>query len=672
MLAQSEFLSQLQLQSYKAFQRNGVVIFGDADWQNALIANFHQKQQNQTWFCVGEWQLENAHCVNAKQGNMLLGRECDVLLFDARKEFDANSFTSALGALVGGGLLIVVVNKTQDADEAELWLQTQWQQLTVIEENLPLPPLPDFTQAEKAQQYSEQAEAVSFIEKVVSGHRKRPLVLTADRGRGKTSALGIACAQLLEQKPLRILVTAPSIKAVEPVYQHAQRMLSTAQRVKKDRLEAGQGYIQFIAPDELLSTLPECDLLLVDEAAAIPVPMLKQITEQYHRLVFSTTIHGYEGCGRGFTLKFVDWLQKQRPGMKLCHLQQPIRWATNDNLEAWLYQAFLLDAELTPSQPAELGDISLINLRKSALISNPSVLKTCFALLVNAHYQTSPNDLLHLLQDEHCQIYVAQNNNEVVGVMLTVQEGNLDSNLVKDIQLGKRRPKGHLTPVTIINQLGYADVGALSTLRVMRIAVHPDLQGQGIGQQMLRQLEQSTLPHISYLSTSFGATEELITFWKQSGFESIRLGSMRDAASGCYSLLMVRQCGSQQGWINEAKSLFEELLPLSAASTYPKLEPSLLRTLLPASVSTCQSHLTKRTLIECYAQGGNNFESVSVWIQQWLLQCGLADVSDLMISKLFLNKDWSECAKQYGFPGRKQVEAQIRNELQVLITKFTL
>ncbi|PQJ42411.1 DEAD/DEAH box helicase [Vibrio campbellii] len=672
MLAQSEFLSQLQLQSYKAFQRNGVVIYGDADWQNALITDFHQKQQNQTWFCVGEWQLENAHCVNSKQGNMLLGRECDVLLFDARKELDANSFTSALGALVGGGLLIVVANKNQEANEAGLWLQTQWQQLTVIEENLSLPLLPAFIQAEKAHQYSEQTEAVSFIEKVVTGHRKRPLVLTADRGRGKTSALGIACAQLLEQKPLRILVTAPSIKAIEPVYQHAQRMLSTAERVKKDRLEAGQGYIQFIAPDELLSALPECDLLLVDEAAAIPVPMLKQITEQYHRLVFSTTIHGYEGCGRGFTLKFVDWLQKQRPGMKLCHLQQPIRWAVNDNLESWLYQAFLLDAELTPSQPAELDDISLINLRKSALISNPSVLKTCFALLVNAHYQTSPNDLLHLLQDEHCQIYVAQNNNEIVGVMLTVEEGNLDSNLVKDIQLGKRRPKGHLTPVTLINQLGYADVGALSTLRVMRIAVHPDLQGQGIGQQMLKLLEQTTAPHISYLSTSFGATEELIAFWKLSGFESIRLGSMRDAASGCYSLLMVRQCGSQQTWINEAKLLFEELLPLSAASTYPKLEPSLLRALLPTSVSTCPSHLTKRTLIECYAQGGNNFESVSVWIQQWLLQCGLADVSDLMISKLFLNKDWSECAKQYGLPGRKQVEAHIRNELQVLIAKFTV
>ncbi|MDW2178689.1 tRNA(Met) cytidine acetyltransferase, partial [Vibrio sp. 1637] len=169
--------------------------------------------------------------------------------------------------------------------------------------------------------------AVSLIEKVVNGHRKRPLVLTADRGRGKSSALGIACAQLLQHKPLRILLTAPSINAVEPVYQHAQRLLTDAKQMKKDRLEVGYGYIQFIAPDELLSSLPECDLLLVDEAAAIPVPMLKQITEHYHRLVFSSTIHGYEGCGRGFTLKFIEWLQQQRSGMKTYHMQQPIRWS---------------------------------------------------------------------------------------------------------------------------------------------------------------------------------------------------------------------------------------------------------------------------------------------------------------------------------------------------------
>jgi tRNA(Met) cytidine acetyltransferase len=673
MLAQSEFLSQLQTQSHDAFQRSGVVIYGDAEWQDALIADFYDHQSNQTWFCVGNCCPKGAYCVSGKQGNMLLGRECDVLVFDARSGVDANSFTAALGALVGGGLLLVIANKHEHPSEADLWMHMQWQKLTVIDQNLPLPRLSRLQPEAKENQFKQQIEAVALVEKVVTGHRKRPLVLTADRGRGKTSALGIACAELLERKPMRILVTAPNIKAVEPVYQHALRLLPIAQRVKKDRLEVGLGYIQFIAPDELLLALPECDLLLVDEAAAIPIPMLKQITEQYHRLVFSSTIHGYEGSGRGFTLKFIEWLTKQRPGMKTYHLQQPIRWSANDKLETWLYEAFLLNAELEPINPADIGEITLVSYRKSALIANPSVLETCFALLVNAHYQTSPNDLLHLLQDESSQIFVAQHNNKVVGVILTVEEGNLDEELVRDVQLGKRRPKGHLTPITIINQLGYPEVGALSTLRVMRIAVHPELQRLGIGQKMLSQLQEMVPPHISYLSTSFGATSELIQFWQRSGFEPIRLGTMRDSASGCYSLLMARQCNAQsKSWVGNAKVLFEELLSLSASTIYPRLEPSLIRTLLSLPIGESTFNPTKLALIEYYAQGGNSFESVSVWIQQWLCRNGLSEVSDLTISKLLLNQDWSMCAKQYGLSGRKQVEAALRSELQVMLKKFTV
>ncbi|MCV5638947.1 hypothetical protein OFN49_29125, partial [Escherichia coli] len=97
-----------------------------------------------------------------------------------------------------------------------------------IEQDKPLQMAPEIKQAEKESHYREQEHAISLIEKVVTGHRKRPLILTADRGRGKTSALGIACASLLQQKPLRILITAPSIKAVEPVYQHALRLLPNA------------------------------------------------------------------------------------------------------------------------------------------------------------------------------------------------------------------------------------------------------------------------------------------------------------------------------------------------------------------------------------------------------------------------------------------------------------
>ncbi|ELA7601221.1 tRNA(Met) cytidine acetyltransferase, partial [Vibrio parahaemolyticus] len=438
-------------------------------------------------------------------------------------------------------------------------------------------------------------------------------------------------------------------------------------------LEVGYGYIQFIAPDELLSSLPECDLLLVDEAAAIPVPMLKQITEHYHRLVFSSTIHGYEGCGRGFTLKFIEWLQQQRPGMKTYHLQQPIRWSVDDKLETWLYDAFILNAELSPQSIEGMANVSLNKVDKQALVHQPNLLRECFALLVNAHYQTSPNDLLHLLRDDNSSVYLAMDKQNIIGVILTVEEGGLDDELIEAVQLGQRRPKGHLTPITVINQLGLVKVGRLITSRVMRIAVHPDLQGSGIGKRMLTLLEESVGAHVDYLSTSFGATDELIQFWQQAGYQSIRLGTMRDAASGCYSLLMVRQLANKsQTWIDDAQALFHEFLSASLSLVYPKLEPSLARSLLRQPIQHQTLHPTKRVLLQSYAQGGASYESIFVWLQQWLRQHGLAPVSDLMISKVFLNHDWGICAKQFGLSGRKQVEQQLRSELEKLLSQFTV
>lgn len=673
MHTETEYLSLILHKAHQSFQRIGVVIQGDSVWQDTLITEFYQTQEDLRWFCVGEWSLDNAYCVSAKQGNMLLGRECDVLLFDVRKNFDANSFTAALGSLVGGGLLIAVVGKEETENYAEQWMRSQWQKLLVVEQGKALSALPILPLTDKNTQYTQQEQAVAAVEKVVTGHRKRPLVLTADRGRGKSSALGIACANLLAEKPLRVFITAPSLKAVDPVFEHAQRVLNCGKRPSKDRFEAGQGSIQFIATDELLASTPECDLLLIDEAAAIPVPMLKQITEHYHRLVFSSTIHGYEGCGRGFTLKFVEWLKEQRPGMKTCHLQKPIRWSDSDFLESWLYDAFLLDAELD-SPPTVLGEsVQLNHIAKQELLSNPGLLRECFALLVNAHYQTSPNDLLHLLKDESSAIYVATSNNQRIGVLLTVAEGRLDESMIGDIQLGKRRPPGHLVPVTIINQLGMPDVGQLGTLRIMRIAVHPEFQRKGVGQKMLNQLEQLLPAHISYLSTSFGLTEELFHFWQSSGYQPIRLGTKRDAASGCYSLLMVRQLADKpQTWLDDAERLCREFLLLSASQIYPKLEPGLYRCVMSAHVSTPPLHISQLTLIQNYALGGGNYESVFVCLQQWLINIGLASVSDLIICKLFLNQDWEFCAKQFGLTGRKQVEQEIRQEVQRLWNQFTL
>ena len=118
----------------------------------------------------------------------------------------------------------------------------------------------------------------------------------------------MAASQLIGQGK-QVLLTAPSRATVESVFKHAKNPPA------------------FFAPDDLLQTLPEGDVLLVDEAAAIPVPLLLQMLEHYPRCVFSTTLHGYEGSGRGFALRFQKQLDVRAPGWHAIRLHQPIRWA---------------------------------------------------------------------------------------------------------------------------------------------------------------------------------------------------------------------------------------------------------------------------------------------------------------------------------------------------------
>jgi N-acetyltransferase 10 len=51
-------------------------------------------------------------------------------------------------------------------------------------------------------------------------------------------------------------------------------------------------------------------LLLVDEAAAIPLPYIRRMFGPY-TLVMSSTVNGYEGTGRSLSLKLVSKLREQ-------------------------------------------------------------------------------------------------------------------------------------------------------------------------------------------------------------------------------------------------------------------------------------------------------------------------------------------------------------------------
>ncbi|WP_434567259.1 GNAT family N-acetyltransferase [Vibrio chagasii] len=684
--------------------RYGVVFNGDATWQNSAISGYLKENNTQTVFQIGGTPFDGVIHAPAKKGQQLLGRECQVLVCDFREQFDANGFSAALGALVGGGLLLVLapdIENTEGLVFGQRWLHTHFEKLISVsqddeasglERSFDL--LPQKSNDPKhLDRFEQQNVAVELVKKVVSGHRKRPLILKADRGRGKSSTLGIAAAQLLTERPgFNIIVTAPSVKATEPVFAHAEQRLDGCEVVNATHLCYQGGSLRFVAPDELLKSKPECDLLLVDEAAAIPIPMLKSMVDNYHRMVFSTTVHGYEGSGRGFGIKFEAWLSKHRPGWKGYKLEQPIRWNNNDPLEAWLFDCFLLgaassndseerDVELLSSE--KLNSLSLVELSKQDCLTNPSMLQQCFSLLVDAHYQTSPNDLMQFLNNPAIQLYAAWQQEECLGCMLVTQEGGLDSELISQIQIGKRRPQGHLAPVLLANQLGAVQAATSTCIRVMRIAVSTRHQGLGIGSWMLDKLSQH-IEQADYLATSFGATSDLIAFWRNNDFAPVHIGHQRDQASGCHSVLMVKPLkANSESWISQLLNHFERSFCFVVSGSLASLEVDMVRALLPTySESICELEVQ---LINNYVEGGNSYDSIGYSVLKLMLMSNAcqaqktvlnstnvvhSSVSDLLLAKVVQQKGWGSCVEQFNFIGRKQAEAQFRKDVEALLVNL--
>ncbi|CAH0528675.1 GNAT family N-acetyltransferase [Vibrio hippocampi] len=655
--------------------RAALVLQGDIQWQSEIIQFAMQRFELKQAAQIGGARVD--HCgishLSAKQGKQLLGQESELLVISIDSDFDANSFNAAMGTLVGGGIAIFLC---PNFDTLLPWLQQRLKQLPILKQqqndiemnhsiwNGSLPS----DNSNWSQRFQQQTQAIALVEKVLFGHRKRPLVITADRGRGKSSALGLAVSAISQQRPCNVLITAPSRAAVAPVFEHYNA-------------RDGEASLDFIAPDDLLTTQPDCDLLLIDEAAAIPVAMLMAMVEKYNRVVITTTIHGYEGCGRGFSLKFIPWLRSVRPGMNHYSMQQPIRWADGDPLESWCVETFLLNSELVDIVPEQTSRYlrqdtwQFSRYQHSTEVIPNGRLNQAFALLVNAHYQTSPNDLMLLLANQSMQLYTLESNGTVIGSVLLNIEGELSSIQVGNILIGQSRPQGHLIPVDLSNHLGLEAPAVQRCGRIMRIAVHPAIQGCGVGSEMLSRLKLKLGSHVDYLGTSFGTTSSLVDFWLRNDFVAARLGSSRDKSSGTYSLSMVLPISNKaEPWVLQARTLFAARLNYQLRLACQSMDIATAWTLFKHTSDNEQAidHLGVQ-LLSNYSRGGNSLDTCRpylILLLRSVLKSGLDVNSELVKTVALQELDWGQVCQRFSFIGRKQAELRLREDIAILISSL--
>ena len=631
--------------------RRLLLVEGDADWgraaARAVVRALNGAIADRQVQWIGNGSDPDALPPSKAAG--LLGGECDLLVIDAHGGFDADALGAAGGTLRGGGLLLLL---TPDPGDWSAMTDPEAERIAVYPfraadlsgrfiarlarllkgspavtrcqqhrsgacstETQPMPSQPHQAASPlslRSAATADQQQAIDAVCKVAEGRARRPLVLSSDRGRGKSAALGIAAARLMETADRHIVVTAPRRAAADAIFAHARAVdLDKAQRLR------------FVAPDALLTEQPHSDLLLVDEAAGIPAPLLERMLVQHGRIVFATTVHGYEGTGRGFEVRFRSVLDRLTPGWRALRLSTPIRWAADDPLERLIDQALLLDAE--PASDEQVAAISarcdsselrFERLDRDRLGADESLLRQVFGLLVLGHYQTRPADLRHLLDGPNMEVSVLRDGDIVFATALTAREGRFPKDLLGPIFDGHRRPRGHLLPQTLSAHAGLFGAPRIGFTRIVRIAVQPAARARGLGSHLVRSLADeacSRAPDESsdILGASFGATPELLRFWRRCGLLPVQLGSHRNAASGAHAavvLLPLTGRGSQL--FHEARARLPRRLAVLLLGPLRQVEPAIVAELLRGgNVEAAPLDAVERRELIAFAHASSSFEA---------------------------------------------------------------
>lgn len=493
------------------------------------------------WLWISPQPDAENHC-SPSALQTLLGREFRHAVFDARHGFDAAAFAALSGTLKAGSWLVLLLpvweewENQPDADslrwsdcpdpiatphfvqhfkrvltannDAILWRQNQPFSLAHFT------PRTDWHPATGAPQ-PEQQQLLKQLMTMPPG----VAAVTAARGRGKSALAG----QLISRIAGSAIVTAPAKAATDVLAQFA-----------------GEKF-RFIAPDALLASDEQADWLVVDEAAAIPAPLLYQLVSRFPRTLLTTTVQGYEGTGRGFLLKFCA----RFPHLHRFELQQPIRWAQGCPLEKMVSEALVFDDENFTHTPQ--GNIVISAFEQTLWRSEPETPLKVYQLLSGAHYRTSPLDLRRMMDAPGQHFLQAAGENEIAGALCLVDEGGLSQELSQAVWAGYRRPRGNLVAQSLAAHGSNPLAATLRGRRVSRIAVHPARQREGTGRQLIAGALQY-IHDLDYLSVSFGYTEELWRFWQRCGFVLVRMGNHREASSGCYTamaLLPMSDAGKQ-------------------------------------------------------------------------------------------------------------------------------
>ncbi|MDJ1431824.1 tRNA(Met) cytidine acetyltransferase TmcA [Halostagnicola sp. A-GB9-2] len=691
----------------------------------------------------------------------LLGTTHEVIVLDAHADLQPNALGRIVGAVNGGGLLILLtptleewpnrrgrfarslavppysledvtghfIKRLAETIRAHPGIAVLNLDSETVEDDGLLEPAPKRstksgpiehppdqrfpTAAYEACLTGDQVDAVAALESLFE--TERAVVLEANRGRGKSSAAGIA-AGCFALDGTDVLVTAPDARNTTELFDRARELVALVDGPQDDwqgrsndgcvdgsrkerhhpeiRTNAG-GCIRFLEPDAAIETISgrnkgvdrrtdfHPEITIVDEAAALPVSVLERFLEA-DRVAFTTTIHGYEGAGRGFSVRFRDRLEESRHEVTDRSMADPIRYAAGDPIEVWSFRALGLDARPPVDQlvtNAAPETVEYRRLEPADLLADESLLREAFGLLVLAHYRTEPNDLARLLDAPNLEARALVYEGHIVSIALLAREGNLSSETRSKMYEGSR-VRGNMLPDILTSQLRDESAGEPAGVRVVRIATHHAVRSRGLGSKLLECIRDEFEPDIDWIGTAFGATPGLLEFWAKNGFNAVHVSTTRNDASGEHSVLMTSPASdSGQALAERHAGWFARRFPALCSDSLTAVDSDVIRGVLRTVDASPELQLSDHEwrVVAGAAYGPGRFDVDPGPFRELVLRSLLSDsrtddlsASDerLLVARVLQGLAWESVADRLGYHSASQCRRALGNALVSLVEAY--